>query len=132
MRELALLPTVRLLARSQWHETEPVGGPSDQRPFLHGALLLETSLEPESLLERMLEVEIRLGRQRTVRWGPRSVDLDLLLLDQCVRQSPKLQLPHPRMPVRPFVLMPAAEIAGWMVHPTRGQTVARMLQAVKS
>ncbi len=109
MRELALLPTVQLIARSRWYETEPVGGPPGQEAFLNGALLLETSLEPEPLLERLLEIETSLGRQRTVRWGPRTIDLDLLLLDQRIWQSSRLQLPHPKMSVRPFVLVPFAK-----------------------
>ncbi len=135
MLELELVSGIQLLARSQWIETEPIGGPPGQGDFLNGALLLETNLEPYPLLTRMLEIEVRLGRSRpddrsTTHWGPRTIDLDLLLLQDHVHQSARLQLPHPRMPERRFVLAPAAEIAGWMVHPTRNQTVARMLHTL--
>ncbi len=144
LAEMAMLAHVRLLARSRWHETIPIGGPSGQRAFLNGALLLETRLPACQLLERLLEIESRLGRQRGVasshgegskeedginagRWSPRTIDLDLLLHGVECRESSMLQLPHPRMSYRRFVLEPAVEIAGWMPHPTSGSVLARLL-----
>jgi len=120
-------PQIRVVAESRWHETPPVGGPPGQASFLNGAVLLETSLSPEALLSAMLAVEAGLGRQRGERWGPRTLDLDLLLYGQCVLASPGLVLPHPRMAWRRFVLAPAAEIASEMLHPTTGWTIARLL-----
>ena len=105
-----------------------VGGPEGQRPYLNGALLLETSLEPEALLTRLLQIEAELGRCRSTRWDQRTIDLDLLLYDSLVVRSPELELPHPRMAVRRFVLEPAAEVAGSMVHPTIGWSVDRLLE----
>jgi 2-amino-4-hydroxy-6-hydroxymethyldihydropteridine diphosphokinase len=149
LREIARLAHVCLLARSQWHETVPIGGPLGQEPYLNGAVLLETRLPASELLRRLLEIESRLGRQRwrspqrdglndgdglsdgaglsEGRWSPRTVDLDLLLYGVECCESTLLRLPHPRMTFRRFVLEPAVEIAGWMPHPTSGSVLARLL-----
>ncbi len=128
MDGLAGHPEFRLVARSRWHETQPIGGARGQGDFLNGALLGETTLSPQALLQTMQDMECRLGRQRTTPWGPRAIDLDLLLYDQWVIESPSLVLPHPRMAWRRFVLEPAAEVAPAMVHPTTGWTIARLLR----
>jgi 2-amino-4-hydroxy-6-hydroxymethyldihydropteridine diphosphokinase len=124
---LARDPAVRITARSRWHETAPVGGPPGQGPFLNGAALLETSLEPGPLASLLLETEAQLGRERRRRWGPRTLDLDLLLYDRLVIETSQLTVPHARMAWRRFVLEPAAEIAPSMVHPIVGWTAARLL-----
>lgn len=124
---LAAAPAVRVLQQSAWIETSPIGGPADQQPFLNGAVLLETSLDPESLHALLLDIEQRAGRQRTQRWGPRTLDLDLLLYDECVLQTADLVVPHPRLALRPFVLVPAAQVAPHMRHPHIGWTIAQLL-----
>lgn len=123
---LAGRDSIRLLARSRWHETLPVGGPSGQGAFLNGALRLETPLSPDGLLARLQHIESRLGRTRQRRWGPRTVDLDLLLYGCRTIQTPRLQVPHPRMAFRRFVMEPAAEIAADMLHAPTGWTVGRL------
>jgi 2-amino-4-hydroxy-6-hydroxymethyldihydropteridine diphosphokinase len=124
---LSRLPHTRLTARSSWHETQPQGGPPGQGPFLNGAALLSTTLSPEALSSELLRIETALGRVRGERWGPRTIDLDLLLYDHEMRDAPELTLPHPRMASRRFVLAPAVEVAPWMVHPTSGWTIAQLL-----
>ena len=120
-------PQVSLTARSGWYETAPAGGPPRQGPFLNGAAVLETSLEPHALLAVLRQIEAELGRRRTERWGPRCLDLDLLLYDELVLETADLTVPHPRMAWRRFVLEPAAEVAPGMVHPTTGWTIDRLL-----
>ncbi|WP_248929067.1 2-amino-4-hydroxy-6-hydroxymethyldihydropteridine diphosphokinase [Paenibacillus hamazuiensis] len=107
---LAERPGVRITRQSGIYETEPVGF-VDQDPFLNMSAEVETTLPPEGLLDAMLDVERQLGRIREIRWGPRTIDLDLLLYGQAERSSDFLQLPHPRMLERAFVLVPLIEIA---------------------
>ena len=125
---LVAQPQIAVAAVSCWRETAPVGGPPGQPPFLNGALLAETSLAPHDLLAALQQIENDLGRRRAERWGPRTIDLDLLLYDELVLDTPSLTLPHPRMAWRRFVLEPAAEVAGAMLHPTIGWTIARLLE----
>ncbi|MFZ1934907.1 MAG: 2-amino-4-hydroxy-6-hydroxymethyldihydropteridine diphosphokinase [Thermoguttaceae bacterium] len=124
---LAGYPGMRLVARSSWRETAAVGGPAGQNDFLNGAVKVETSLLPQELLAFLQQIEGELGRRRVERWGPRPIDLDLLLYDELILTTPALLLPHPRMVWRRFVLEPAAEVAGSMLHPTIGWSIARLL-----
>jgi len=128
VESLAGLPEVKLVARSAWHEFPPVGGPPGQAAYLNGAVLVETTLGPEVLLHAVHRIEAQLGRRRSQRWGPRPIDIDLLLFDDMVCDAAELTLPHPRMSWRRFVLQPAAEVAAEMVHPQIGWTVARLLE----
>lgn len=117
---------VRVLRSSRWHQTSPVGGPAGQGEFLNGCVLLETSLAPEAVLQVLREIEDESGRQREKWWGPRTLDLDLLLYDELVMRSRELEIPHPRMAWRRFVLEPAVEVASDMVHPTTGRTIGEL------
>jgi 2-amino-4-hydroxy-6-hydroxymethyldihydropteridine diphosphokinase len=117
----------RVVARSSLLENPPVGGPSGQGPFLNGAWIVESGLGPHQLLALLQGVEAALGRVRTVVWGPRTIDLDLLLReDGLTAETPVLALPHPRMHERSFVLRPLAEIAGGWVHPPTGLTISAL------
>jgi 2-amino-4-hydroxy-6-hydroxymethyldihydropteridine diphosphokinase len=102
-------PAVRVIKISALYETDPVGY-TDQPLFLNMAALLETSLTAEQLLANLLEVEQKLGRKRDIRWGPRTIDLDLLIFGTEKIETPELTIPHPRMMERPFVLVPLREI----------------------
>src|SRR5262245_14130422 len=104
---------------SEIRETEPVG-PVEQSPFLNGAVRVETDLAPRDLLERLLGVEQRLGRVRAERWGPRTIDLDLLLYDDLYFDEPGLTVPHPRLHERRFALEPLAELAPSLEIPGMG------------
>lgn len=117
----------RVVSRSRYHETTPVGGPLGQSPFLNCAVLVETVLAPDKLLDELGTIERGLGRQRVERWGARTIDLDLLLYDDLVLDASRLQIPHPRMAWRRFVLVPACEVAPAMQHPKIGWTVAKLL-----
>jgi 2-amino-4-hydroxy-6-hydroxymethyldihydropteridine diphosphokinase len=121
-------PLIRVEAVSSFRPSKPAGGPEGQGEFLNAAARLETSLSPEELLGRLLAIEDHLFRIRTERWGPRVIDLDLLLYDRVEIKTPALELPHPRMCYRRFVLEPAAEIAAEMVWPVNGWSVEKLLQ----
>ena len=129
---IAQLPNSQLLAQSQWLKTSPVGGPEGQGAFLNGALLLETQLPPHDLCRALLGIESDLGRQRDVRWDARAIDIDLLLYGEQIISSPELTVPHPRMSFRQFVLVPATEIAGEMMHPILGANLAKLSAHLKA
>jgi 2-amino-4-hydroxy-6-hydroxymethyldihydropteridine diphosphokinase len=106
------LPGTRLTARSSYYRTDPVG-PVEQEWFLNIAVALRTELEPNALLAACQAIETDLGRRRAaeIRWGPRTIDIDIIAFDDVVRADPGLTLPHPRFAERGFVLVPLAEIA---------------------
>ena len=110
------------------YETSPVGGPPDQPPYLNSALRVRTSLAPLALLDTVLSIETSLGRVRRERWGPRLIDIDLLLYDDVVLEHQRLTLPHPRLHERRFVLEPLCEIAAEVTHPLFQVTLAELLR----
>ena len=120
LQGLSRLPAVRLVASSPFYCSAAVGGPPDQPDYLNAVAALDTALTPTQLLSELQALEGSQGRVRTVRWGPRTLDLDLLLYDQQVSQDPQLTLPHPRLHQRPFVLGPLHDIAPYLVIPGHG------------
>ncbi len=125
---LANLPYSRVARTSSLYRTAPVGITA-QPDFINAVAALETQLAPEALLDALLDVEQRFGRIRGEKNGPRSIDLDLLLYDDLELELPRLTLPHPRLHLRAFVLLPLAEIAPDLRLPQRG-SVAAWLPAV--
>jgi 2-amino-4-hydroxy-6-hydroxymethyldihydropteridine diphosphokinase len=126
---LAGLDRTRLVARSSYYRTEPVG-PVAQEWFLNIAIELLTELDPDALLQSCHSIEAELGRRRAVeiRWGPRLIDIDIIAFDNVVRADSGLTLPHPRFAERGFVLVPLAEIAaGTSIG---GRTIAQYLAEV--
>lgn len=122
LEDLDRAPGLRLRARSSWWRSRAVGPP--QPDYLNGCALLDTRLPPEVLLEVMQEIERRHGRVRRERWGPRTLDLDLILYADLTLDTERLVLPHPRFRERAFVLLPLAEIAPGWIDPLTGRTVA--------
>lgn len=127
-RSLDDRPGIALAAVSSLYETEPVGY-MDQPWFLNQVVEVVTGLDPHGLLRVLQEIEQGLGRQRLIRWGPRVIDLDLLLFGDEVLTGPVLTVPHPRIYERSFVLAPLGEIAPDHVHPD-GRTTLEHLQAL--
>lgn len=128
LKLIAQHPAVTLQHCSSWYQTAPVGPP--QPDFINGCALLEVNLTPLELLETLLEIETKFGRIRKERNTPRILDLDLLLFDNLILDSSHLQIPHPRMSERAFVLVPLAEIAPNWIEPVSGMAIAQLLQGV--
>jgi 2-amino-4-hydroxy-6-hydroxymethyldihydropteridine diphosphokinase len=112
---------------SSVYKTDPVGYET-QEPFLNGIAAIQTSLSPLSLLHTLKDIEIAVGRQHRIRWGPREIDLDLLIYGDLRLQTEKLVVPHPEMHLRRFVLAPLAEIAPDLVHPVFQETIETLLE----
>lgn len=126
VEELKKLPQIRMEQISSFIRTEPYGY-TDQDVFLNGACKVRTTFTPEELLDEMQRIELEAKRVRKIHWGPRTLDLDLLFYDQEIIATERLNVPHPDMANRDFVLKPMAELSPWWGHPVTHKTMAQML-----
>jgi 2-amino-4-hydroxy-6-hydroxymethyldihydropteridine diphosphokinase len=117
--------------QSRMYETEP-WGIKDQPKFINMAIEVETDKKPEELLRILKEIEKEIGRTETVKWGPRVIDLDIIFYDDLILKSQDLEIPHPLLHEREFVLKPLCEIAPEKKHPVTGKTVKEMLENLKA
>ena len=124
--ELVQQRGVEVVKTSSFICTEPYGV-TDQPQFLNGVCEVRTSLAPLALMHTLLEIEQEMGRVRLRHWGERNIDLDLWLYEDVVMDTPQLKLPHPDMQNRDFVLLPLAEIAPELVHPTLQKTISELV-----
>ncbi len=129
--DLSRLSSTRLVRASSLYDTEPVGD-VDQPNFLNAVAQLDTELTPRQLLWNLLLIERRLGRVRTRHWGPRVIDLDLLLYGSEVVDEPDLKVPHPELIRRSFVLVPLVELDPLIVHPVTGETLVAHLSRLNA
>lgn len=129
LNELGKVQGIKVLAISSFYKTEPVGDVA-QDWFINAAAKIETILTPRELLNSLLSVEKDMGRVREVKWGPRVIDLDILLYDDLVIDEEGLAIPHPFMHERGFVLTPLAEIAAEVIHPAIGKSIKDLLMGL--
>lgn len=125
----SLPPIIQLLSQSQIYETEPWGY-TEQPAFLNLVVKASTELSPKKVLTFIKDIEVALGRKATFRFGPRLIDLDILLYDDLVLNSPRLTIPHPRLSERGFVLIPLAELAPDLIHPVTRKTIQQLLSTI--
>jgi 2-amino-4-hydroxy-6-hydroxymethyldihydropteridine diphosphokinase len=128
-RRIGAIPEIRLLRRSSLYRTEPVG-PEDQPWFINAVAEIRTDLPPRKLFEALKGIERKMGRTDGPRWGPRVIDLDLLLYGQKVVAEEDLVIPHPELHRRRFVLEPLCELASYVIHPAFGVSVRGLLDRV--
>ncbi|OGB90127.1 2-amino-4-hydroxy-6-hydroxymethyldihydropteridine diphosphokinase [candidate division WOR-1 bacterium RIFCSPHIGHO2_01_FULL_53_15] len=124
-------PNIQVTKRSSNYETEAEGG-ADQPAFMNAAVAIITKLPPEKLLEVCQEIETALGRDRETEWGPRTMDIDILLFDDQIVSDDKLQVPHPLMHERMFVLKPLKEIAPHAIHPVLEKSIEDLFEERKA
>lgn len=131
-RAIALVESagIRLLRCSREYRTEP-WGLADQPWFLNMVIKVESDLAPRELLGALKRIEKEMGREKGCRWGPRVIDLDILLYENAVVDEPDLQIPHPRMHERQFALQPLCDLAPDVVHPLLRKTVRSLLKELR-
>ncbi|WP_313951695.1 2-amino-4-hydroxy-6-hydroxymethyldihydropteridine diphosphokinase [Nostoc sp. FACHB-110] len=128
LTNLGAIPEIEIKSTSSWYKTKAVGPP--QPDYINGCAILQVIMTPQLLLDTLLATEQQFGRVRQERWGPRSLDLDLLLYDKVILDTPNLQIPHPRMRERAFVLVPLAEIAPDWIDPVSGYAIKQLVKDV--
>jgi 2-amino-4-hydroxy-6-hydroxymethyldihydropteridine diphosphokinase len=128
--EILKIDRHKLLAKSSLFKTQPIGYTS-QDWFVNGVIKIETDLEAPQLLQTLKDIESQLGRAETFRWGPRTIDLDILFFDDIEIHTKELQIPHPLIQDRQFVLIPMAEIDRNLIHPVFKKTVRELLDNFK-
>jgi 2-amino-4-hydroxy-6-hydroxymethyldihydropteridine diphosphokinase len=143
LADLDSIPRVEIVKISQWYRTKAITDTiarsldrkivekeateaTEQPDYINGCAILRTTLTPHSLLSMLLATEARFGRERRERWGARTLDLDLLLYEDYILDTPSLTIPHPRMCDRAFVLLPLAEVAPDWIHPINGSAIAHL------
>ncbi|MGB9612577.1 MAG: 2-amino-4-hydroxy-6-hydroxymethyldihydropteridine diphosphokinase [Candidatus Margulisiibacteriota bacterium] len=124
-------PNIQIMRRSSNYETEAEGA-GDQPPYINAAVEIKTTLSPHELLDVCQEIETALGRDREVEWGPRTIDLDILLYEDQIISDDRLQIPHPLMHERLFVLKPLREIASSVIHPVMEKTIETLYEERKA
>lgn len=129
LERLAKIPDVKLLRRSPWYISKAVG-PGEQPDYLNGVIELETTLDPIALLRCLQQIEIQQGRERNIRWGARTLDLDILLYGKQCLDTLELQIPHPRMGDRSFVLAPLATLNPQRLLPVPGAAKSATIAAL--
>jgi 2-amino-4-hydroxy-6-hydroxymethyldihydropteridine diphosphokinase len=137
---IAALPATRILRQSSLYETEPIGGNAGSGPFINGVIEIDTGLDAMALLRRLLAIERAMGRKR-VRgrklhargpYRPRIIDLDILFFNREIIDSRALQVPHPRLHERRFVLVPISELAPALIHPQLNSSISELLALFKA
>jgi 2-amino-4-hydroxy-6-hydroxymethyldihydropteridine diphosphokinase len=128
LQVLDTTPGIKVKAISSWYKSKPIGPP--QPDYFNGCALLSVRQNPAELLVLLQAIEIQFGRVRNQKWSARTLDLDLLLYDDLILNTSNLQIPHPRMKERAFVLVPLAEIAPNWLEPSSGQAIANLLTQV--
>ncbi len=125
---LANTEKIELIARSSWYKTKPIG--PVQPDYLNGCVIIKTSLSPLELLNCLWKIEQQFGRERKIKWGARTLDLDIILYDDLILNTPQLKIPHPHMKERAFVLNPLAQIAPNWIEPITGKTILKLNQII--
>ncbi|WDC83694.1 2-amino-4-hydroxy-6-hydroxymethyldihydropteridine diphosphokinase [Caloramator sp. mosi_1] len=121
---------MKIIKKSEIYETEPYGY-KEQPPFINGVILVETELTCRETLERLLDIEKKLGRERIIRWGPRTIDLDIIFFNDDIYSEEDLKVPHPDMHNREFVLKPLCDIDPDYVHPIINKSVRELYAMLK-
>ncbi len=119
------IPESEFISCSKWYRTKPVGPP--QPDYINGCAVFSVQLTPQELLIKLLEIEQKFGRTREIYWGPRTLDLDIILYDDLILETASLQIPHPRMRERAFVLVPLAQIAPFWIDPVTKLNISELL-----
>lgn len=122
------IPGIKVSKTSSWYQTKPVG--PTQPDYLNGCAILEVQQTPEELLSLLQAIELQFGRVRTEKWGARTLDLDIILYEDLILNTPNLTIPHPYFTQRAFVLVPLAEIAGDWIEPRSQMAIAQLVKNI--